>query len=62
MLGDRAAAEDATQEVFLRVHRSLGRIRGVRKAFAWLYRTATNHCLNQIRSGRLRPALVGVPA
>jgi RNA polymerase sigma-70 factor, ECF subfamily len=62
LLRDRAAAEDATQEVFLRIHRSLAKIRGRREAFAWLYRTATNHCLNEIRSGRLRPTpLPAVP-
>jgi RNA polymerase sigma-70 factor (ECF subfamily) len=58
MLRDQAAAEDATQEVFLRIHRSLDRVQGQRQVFAWLYRTATNHCLNEIRNGRLRPALV----
>jgi RNA polymerase sigma-70 factor, ECF subfamily len=59
MLGETAAAQDATQEVFLRVHRSLDKIRGSREGFAWLYRTATNHCLNEIRNGRLRPSLPG---
>jgi RNA polymerase sigma-70 factor (ECF subfamily) len=58
MLGEATAAQDATQEVFLRIHRTLDRIRGAREAFAWLYRTATNHCLNEIRNGRLRPTLV----
>jgi len=58
MLGDPAAAQDATQEVFLRIHKSLIRIRGPREAFTWLYRTATNHCLNELRNGRLRPTLL----
>jgi RNA polymerase sigma-70 factor (ECF subfamily) len=58
MLGDPAAAQDATQEVFLRVHRTIDRIRGPREAYTWLYRTATNHCLNEIRNGKLRPTLV----
>jgi RNA polymerase sigma-70 factor, ECF subfamily len=58
MLGDAAAAQDATQEVFLRIHGTLDTIRGPREAFAWLYRTATNYCLNEIRNGRLRPTPV----
>ena len=58
MLRDPAAAQDATQEVFLKVHRTLDKIRGPREAFAWLYRTATNHCLNELRNGRQRPSLM----
>jgi RNA polymerase sigma-70 factor, ECF subfamily len=58
MLRDGAAAQDATQEVFMRVHRTLEKIRGVREAYTWLYRTATNHCLNELRNGRLRTALL----
>jgi RNA polymerase sigma-70 factor (ECF subfamily) len=58
MLRDPAAAEDASHEVFLRIHRALDRIAGPREARAWLYRAATNHCLNELRNGRLRPRLV----
>jgi RNA polymerase sigma-70 factor (ECF subfamily) len=58
MLRDPAAAQDATQEVFLRIHRTLEQIRGPREAYTWLYRTATNHCLNEIRNGKLRPTLM----
>jgi RNA polymerase sigma-70 factor (ECF subfamily) len=58
MLREPAAAEDACQEVFLRIHARLETIRGIRQAFAWLYRTATNHCLNELRGGRLRPTLL----
>jgi RNA polymerase sigma-70 factor (ECF subfamily) len=60
VLSDGALAHDATQEVFLRAYRALDRIRGPREAFTWLYRTATNYCLNEIRNGRMRPALVAV--
>ena len=58
MLCEVSLAQDATQEVFLRVHRVLDKMRGQRETFTWLYRTATNHCLNELRDGRLRPALV----
>jgi RNA polymerase sigma-70 factor (ECF subfamily) len=59
MLRDPAAAQDATQEVFLKIHRTLDKIRGPREAFTWLYRSATNHCLNELRNGRHRPVPVG---
>jgi RNA polymerase sigma-70 factor (ECF subfamily) len=56
LLGDRAAAEDATQETFMRVHRHLHKAPGPGEALAWVYRIATNYCLNEIRDRKLRPA------
>jgi RNA polymerase sigma-70 factor (ECF subfamily) len=53
LLGDRAAAEDATQETFVRVHRHLDKVRDPQEALAWIYRIATNYCLNQIRDRKL---------
>jgi len=58
ILRDPAAAEDATQEVFFRIQDHLARIEGERAALAWLYRAATNHCLNELRNGRTRAFLV----
>lgn len=55
LLGDHAAAEDATHETFLRVHRHLDKAPGAREALAWIYRIATNYCLNEIRDRRRRP-------
>jgi RNA polymerase sigma-70 factor (ECF subfamily) len=55
LLGDRAAAEDATQETFMRVHRHLHKAPDSGEALAWVYRIATNYCLNEIRDRRLRP-------
>ena len=53
MLGDRHAAEDAAQDVFLVVWRSMGRFRGDAKFSTWLYRIATNRCVRELRR---RPA------
>jgi RNA polymerase sigma-70 factor, ECF subfamily len=58
ILRDRAAAEDATQEVFFRIRDHLARIDGTRQALGWLYRAATNHCLNEIRNGRTHALLL----
>jgi len=55
LLGDRAAAEDATQETFVRVHRHLDKAPDPTEALAWVYRIATNYCLNEIRDRKLRP-------
>lgn len=54
LLGDGTAAEDATQETFMRVHRHLDKVDS-REALSWIYRIATNYCLNEIRNRRRRP-------
>ena len=57
MLGSRAAAEDASQETFLRLwkHAATWKPKGA-KFETWLYRVAMNYCLDQLRkSGRERP-------
>jgi RNA polymerase sigma-70 factor (ECF subfamily) len=53
LLGDRCAAEDATQETFVRVCRHLHRAPDAGQALAWIYRIATNYCLNAIRDRAL---------
>ena len=57
LLGDRAAAEDATQETFMRAHRHLDKAPDSGEALAWIYRIATNYCLNEIRNRKHRPQL-----
>ena len=44
MMGNRHDAEDVTQEVFLKVHRGLGRFRAESKMSTWLYRITINAC------------------
>ena len=56
LLGDGGAAEDATQETFMRVHRHLDKTDS-REALGWIYRIATNYCLNEIRDRKRRPEL-----
>jgi RNA polymerase sigma-70 factor (ECF subfamily) len=51
LLGDKAAAEDATQEVFVRLMRHAGRLSPEGGYLAWIYRVATNYCLNARRDG-----------
>lgn len=49
-LSDSALAEDASQEVFLRVYRAKMSYRPAAKFSTWLYRIAVNYCLNQLRA------------
>lgn len=49
ILGDRAAAEDQTHEVFLRLFEQIGRFDGRSSFSTWLYRLAVNHTLNRLR-------------
>jgi RNA polymerase sigma-70 factor, ECF subfamily len=65
MVGERAFAEDLTQEVFLKAYEALPRFRGEAAFPTWLYRIAHNHCLNALkRKGREIPvtALAKDPA
>jgi RNA polymerase sigma-70 factor, ECF subfamily len=48
-------AEDALQEALLRAWRSRSRVTGCATFRAWLYRVATNACLDELRRDRLRP-------
>jgi len=50
MAPTRADAEDLLQEIFLSAHRKLDGFRGESALGTWLYRLATNHCLDYLRS------------
>ena len=52
LLREREAARDATQEVFVKLLREVGKFADRESALPWIYRVATNHCLNVLRQGR----------
>ena len=50
MVGDRDDASDMTQETFIKAYGSLSSFRGDSKFSVWIYRIATNVCLDFLRS------------
>jgi RNA polymerase sigma-70 factor, ECF subfamily len=67
MLGNPADAEDLLQDIFLAAHRKLDSFRGDSALGTWLYRLATNLCLDYLRSraakaGQLTGTLDDEPA
>jgi len=55
ILGTVADAEDAMQETLLAAWQGLSRYEGRASLRAWLYRIATNRCLNALRDSSRRP-------
>ena len=56
MLGSFQDAEDALQDTLLAAWQGLGGFEGRASLRTWLYRIATNRCLNALRSASRRPA------
>ncbi|WNQ11292.1 RNA polymerase sigma factor [Paenibacillus aurantius] len=54
LTGDRHAADDLSQEVFLRAYRSIGNFRGEATVKTWLLRITRNLALNHRRSAFIR--------
>jgi RNA polymerase sigma-70 factor (ECF subfamily) len=61
ILGSLQDAEDMLQETLLAAWRSLDEFQGRASLRTWLYRIATNRCLNLLRSNARRPAKEVLP-
>lgn len=56
LLGERTAAEDATQEAFISAYRAIGTFRAG-SVRAWLLRIVTNQAKDYLRARKRRPAV-----
>jgi len=54
MVIDHDDADDLTQEIFIKVHRSIDNFRGDSQLFTWIYRIATNECLSHLSKKKKR--------
>lgn len=54
LLGDASAADDATQDAFVRAYRFMHRYRGDSKFSTWLFSIARNCALDEIRRNQRR--------
>lgn len=52
--GSRTDGEDLLQEIFVLVYRKLDRFKGESSVGTWIYRLATNHCLDFLRTREAR--------
>src|SRR5262247_3238337 len=58
IIGDRERAEDLVQEVFIRVHRHLGRFDRSKKFSTWIYTIASNLAKNELRNRSRNPLVL----
>jgi len=54
MVIDHDDADDLVQEVFVKVWKNMGNFREDAQLFTWIYRIATNECLNFLRKKKNR--------
>ena len=53
MLGNREDAEEATQDIFLKIYQSFDTFRGESKLSTWIYRITSNVCISRLRKKQL---------
>ena len=51
-LQNRQDAEEATQDVFVKVHQGMGEFRGEAAMRTWIYRIAINSCLDRLKAAK----------
>jgi len=54
MLGNAEDAEDAVQEVFMKIYRKVSGFDGRSKIGTWLYRIAVNVCIDHVRRNKVQ--------
>jgi RNA polymerase sigma-70 factor, ECF subfamily len=61
LLGNQEDADDITQDVFIRAHHHLAELRDQARLKPWLYRIATNLCMDQLRKRARARRILGIP-
>src|SRR5712692_6365347 len=61
MLGNPAVAEEASQDIFIRVWKALAGYRGQSSLSTWIYSIARNTCLTAIKTNAVKPASLEEP-
>ncbi len=61
LLGNQEDADDVTQEVFIRVHGRLAQLRDPARLRPWLYRIASNLCMDHLRRRSRVRRIFGMP-
>ena len=54
MVIDHDDADDLTQEVFIKIHKHIDSFRQDSQLYTWIYRIATNECLNFLQRKKRR--------
>ena len=57
MLGEHGDVDDCVQEIFMRAFRGLKEFRGDSSLKTWIYRIATNTCLNYLDRNKRQPSV-----
>jgi len=60
MLKSKEEAEEVSQDVFLKVFKSLSKFKGESKFSSWIYRITYNTCLDKIRKQKRDPIVVTI--
>ena len=61
MLGSHEDAQEAAQDIFLKIHRSLERFRGDSKLSTWVYRVTANECISRLRKKQIETRSIDQP-
>jgi len=54
MIGNYDDASELTQEVFIKIYRSIGSFKEESQLSTWIYRIATNVCLDELRKRKIK--------
>ncbi|MEO8820981.1 MAG: sigma-70 family RNA polymerase sigma factor [Ginsengibacter sp.] len=60
MLQNREEAEEAAQDTFIKVYKSLNRFKGDSKFSTWIYKITYNNCLDSLKLQKEREQLLAL--